>query len=102
MPCTSSPISSCRTWLNWPSGLCCLQAVVGMGELFQIVPLAHAAVTSLGAWPCFWLLTANSLLGMLLNYSLFLCTVHNSALTTTIVGVLKVCNRGPGAVDVSR
>ncbi|KAK9797084.1 hypothetical protein WJX73_006121 [Symbiochloris irregularis] len=66
-----------------------LVAVVGMGELVQIIPLAHAALASLGAWSCFWLLTANSLLGMLLNYSLFLCTVHNSALTTTIVGVLK-------------
>lgn len=75
-----------------------------MGELLQIVPLAHAAVASLGVWSCFWLMTANSLLGMLLNYSLFLCTVHNSALTTTIVGVLKVCapaDRGSSnAVDL--
>ena len=28
--------------------------------------------------------------GMLLNYALFLCTIANSALTTTIMGVLKV------------
>ena len=28
-------------------------------------------------------------LGMLLNFALFLCTTTNSALTTTIVGVLK-------------
>ena len=30
-----------------------------------------------------------ALLGTLLNLSLFLCTINNSALTTTIVGVLK-------------
>ena len=30
------------------------------------------------------------LFGMLLNFSQFLCTMHNSALTTTVVGVLKV------------
>lgn len=29
------------------------------------------------------------LVGMLLNYALFLCTLANSALTTTVVGVLK-------------
>ena len=29
------------------------------------------------------------LAGMLLNYALFLCTLTNSALTTTVVGVLK-------------
>jgi solute carrier family 35 protein len=31
----------------------------------------------------------SSVAGCLLNYALFLCVIHNSALTTTIVGVLK-------------
>lgn len=40
--------------------------------------------------PLFTLLVALcSALGVLLNFALFFCTVYNSALTTTVVGVLK-------------
>jgi solute carrier family 35 protein len=35
------------------------------------------------------LLAASLLMGSLLNYCLFLCTLCNSALTTTIVGTLR-------------
>jgi len=60
------------------------------GEAAQAVALAQAALaTPADTYSLVWLLLASSFCGCLLNYSLFLCTVANSALTTTIVGVLK-------------
>jgi hypothetical protein len=57
--------------------------------------LAQSTLFSVSLYPYwdhvdFWVifLTA-SLLGSILNYAIFLCTTHNSALTTAVIGCLK-------------
>ena len=57
------------------------------GELGQIGEAYRAAIAASASFPL--LLVLCSVMGCLLNYSIFLCTMNNSALTTTIVGVLK-------------
>ena len=64
-----------------------LVIILGTGEVWQsIESLTRQSRESLAFLP---LLTASLLMGSLLNYCLFLCTLCNSALTTTIVGTLR-------------
>eukprot|EP00798_Chlamydomonas_sp_ICE-L_P016801 gene16801-23080_t len=59
------------------------------GELHLAVPRAEEGMVLHGAiWFVVTVLSC-ALMGCLLNWSQFLCTTSNSALTTTIVGVLK-------------
>jgi solute carrier family 35 protein len=58
--------------------------VIGTGELSDVQTYPHWSNTEFQV--CFWI---NLVLGSLLNYSMFLCTVINSALTTTIMGHVK-------------
>jgi solute carrier family 35 protein len=63
--------------------------VVLSGEGFAAVPALGAAMAAHGTWRIVALLGMCSISGVALNFSMFLCTSINSALTTTIVGALK-------------
>ena len=64
-----------------------LALVVLNGEVYKAREAFWEATRDAPAFPV--LLFACSGAGCLLNYSIFLCTMNTSALTTTIVGVLK-------------
>ena len=59
------------------------------GEVFTALPALQAAISQHGTTHIIALLIVCSISGVALNFSMFWCTLLNSALTTTIVGTLK-------------
>lgn len=59
------------------------------GEFNKIGTAAAKGLPAHGPLYFYVMVVGAATLGMALNYSMFLCTLHNSALTTTIVGVLR-------------
>ncbi|KAG9456024.1 hypothetical protein H6P81_000532 [Aristolochia fimbriata] len=60
--------------------------IVGTGEFPQSLSLLFGKANSL---PFLVILILSLVMGIVLNFTMFWCTIVNSALTTTIVGVLK-------------
>ena len=53
------------------------QVMVGTGELVRLGPALEHATTVVGTLKFAALLGSCSLMGVLLNFSMFLCTMHN-------------------------
>lgn len=66
------------------------QVVYLTGDAAELGPSIDQCTKSMGQYGFVAMLFGCGLFGMTLNYSQFLCTMNNSALTTTVVGVMKV------------
>ncbi|BBN17575.1 solute carrier family 35, member D1/2/3 [Marchantia polymorpha subsp. ruderalis] len=60
--------------------------IIGTGELSFSVP---ELLDKMVSWNFTLMVVLSLIMGIVLNFTMFLCTIVNSALTTTIVGVLK-------------
>jgi solute carrier family 35 protein len=77
-------------WYNALTALPLLSLITAAhGDVFQISGHAAKGLAARGPLYFFTMVIGAATMGCLLNYSMFLCTMYNSALTTTIVGVLR-------------
>eukprot|EP00879_Flechtneria_rotunda_P017465 GHRR01018305.1.p1 GENE.GHRR01018305.1~~GHRR01018305.1.p1 ORF type:complete len:261 (+),score=51.42 GHRR01018305.1:126-908(+) len=77
-------------WYNALTSLPMLTLITAANGDFHIVAAAAATGMSMnGPLYFYFMVIAAATMGCLLNYSMFLCILHNSALSTTIVGVLR-------------
>lgn len=77
-------------WYNALTALPLLSVITAVnGDFYKISASAAKGLTMHGsAYFCF-MVTGAATIGCLLNYAMFLCCTWTSALTTTIVGVLR-------------
>lgn len=64
-------------------------AVVAAPELIESTLTSVYKFERLGEWSFLFMFTLAACMGSILNYSIFVCTTVNSALTTAVVGALK-------------
>jgi len=67
-----------------------VQVVLVSGDGERLGPVVAACSQKMGGLVFLAMLVGCGMFGLLLNFSQFLCTLNNSALTTTVVGVMKV------------
>ena len=67
-----------------------VQVVYLTGDAAKLGPTIDTCLDTMGSSGFIGMLLVCGVFGMLLNFSQFLCTMNNSALTTTVVGVMKV------------
>jgi len=68
---------------------CLLAVVLVSGDGERLGPVVAACSQKMGGLVFLAMLVGCGMFGLLLNFSQFLCTLNNSALTTTVVGVMK-------------
>mmetsp|Transcript_25357 Transcript_25357/g.74911 ORF Transcript_25357/g.74911 Transcript_25357/m.74911 type:complete len:424 (-) Transcript_25357:105-1376(-) len=83
------PTSELLYYTAWSSLPMLASLAIISGEASMVRPVFTLAVQTHGHIPVASTIGSCCALGCALNYALFLCTTNNSALTTTIVGVLK-------------
>jgi hypothetical protein len=63
--------------------------IAATGDIHNISDAITKGTAMHGAWYLYIMVISAATLGCVLNFSMFLCTLYNTALTTTIVGVLR-------------
>jgi solute carrier family 35 protein len=87
---SSASSTSELLWYNAITALPLLTIITAAnGDFYMISASATKGLAAHGSLYFYFLVSGAATIGCLLNYSMFLCTMYTTALTTTIVGVLR-------------